>query len=59
MAEQIGVFNTDINGGKLLKKNYFSLHDLMLNEFFINLTYLLPLNLFLYTWTFLKELEQE
>ncbi len=58
-AEQIGVFNTDINFGKIMKGKYLSLHDLMLNEFFINLSYLLPLNLFLYTWRFLKELEQE
>jgi hypothetical protein len=58
-AEQIGVFNTKINFGKILKGGYFSLQNLMLNEFFINMTFFLPLNLFLYTWRFLKELEQE
>ena len=41
-----------------MKGSYFSIRDLMINEFLINITYLLPLNLFLYTWRFLKELEQ-
>ena len=59
VAEQIGVFNTDINFGRIMKGGYFSLRNLMLNEFFINMTFFLPLNLFLYTWRFLKELEQE
>ena len=42
-----------------MKGGSFSLRDLMINEFLINITYLLPLNLFLYTWRFLKELEHE
>jgi hypothetical protein len=57
-AEQVGYFNFEINGTNILKGDHFSLRNNMIPAFLGNLIFLEPLNLFLYTWRFLRELEQ-
>ena len=57
-AYQVGYFNYNINGTQILKGDFYSLRNLMIRNFLDNLIYLEPLNLFLYTWRFLRELEQ-
>ena len=42
-----------------MKGDHNSLHNLTIFVFLYNLIYLEPLNLFLYTWRFLRELELE
>jgi hypothetical protein len=57
-AYQVGYFNILINGTQIQRGDVFSLRDIMIDSFLLNLIYLEPLNLFLYTWRFLSELEQ-
>ena len=54
----VGHFSNTINGTQILKDGSNSLPNLLIKNFLINLIYLEPLNLFLYTWRFLSELEQ-
>jgi hypothetical protein len=42
-----------------MKADISSLRNIMIPEFLFNLIYLEPLNLFLYAWRFLRELEKE
>jgi len=58
-AFQVGVFNYEINRTQIMKGKSYSLHFKMVNAFLYSLVYLEPLNLFLYTWRFLDELEQQ
>ncbi len=58
-AESIGFFTYNINGNTLMKPSFFSLRGLMTTGFLRDLIYLEPLNLFLYAWRFLRELEEE
>ncbi len=55
---QVGQFYYHINGTHIQKDAFSSLRHQMINCFLLNLIYLEPLNLFLYTWRFLSELEQ-
>ncbi len=57
-AYQVGYFNTEINGTQIQNDGRNSLHNVMINTFLQFLIYLEPMNLFLYTWRFLSELEQ-
>ena len=57
-AAQVGYFNLQINGTQILKGYSLSLRNFTIVDFLNNLIYLEPLNLFLYTWRFLRELEQ-
>ncbi len=57
-AKQVGYFNLSINGTQIQKDGYYSLHNVIIDYFLLRLIYLEPLNLFLYTWRFLSELEQ-
>jgi hypothetical protein len=57
-AGEVGYFNFEINGTHILKGDPFSLRNFMIRTFLFNLILLEPLNLFLYTWRFLPELEQ-
>ncbi len=58
-ANQIGYLNHSINGTRIIQKDsYSSLRNILINGFLLRLIYLEPLNLFLYTWRFLSELEQ-
>ena len=57
-AGQVGLFTNKINGIHILKGDTFSLRNWIIQEFLQNLIYLEPLNIFLYTWRFLRELEQ-
>jgi hypothetical protein len=56
-AFEIGAFNYNINGTSIQNDGANSLRYFMINGFLVNLVFLEPLNLFLYTWRFLKELE--
>jgi hypothetical protein len=58
-ASSIGVFNYGINGTELIRGNIGSMRDLIITRFLLNMTYFEPLNLFLYSWRFLRELEHE
>ena len=58
-AIKIGQFNYGINGNELIRGNTGSKRDLIITEFLISMTYFEPLNLFLYSWRFLRELEHE
>ena len=58
-ASFIGRFNYDINGTELIRGNIGGMRDLIITEFLLNMTYFEPLNLFLYSWRFLRELEHE
>ena len=58
-AQQVGLFNYIINGTQFLKGSQSSFRNLIITDFHSNLIYLEPLNLFLYTWRFLNQLEQE
>jgi hypothetical protein len=42
-----------------MNSGYYSLRNFEINAFLLNLVFLEPLNIFLYTWRFLRELEQE
>ena len=57
-AYQVGYFNYNINGTQILKGYSLSLRNFTIVDFLNNLIYLEPLNLFLYTWRFLRELKQ-
>ncbi len=57
-ANQVGYFNIRINGTQIQNDGYYSLRNSMIDWFLNDLIYLEPLNLFLYTWRFLSELEQ-
>ncbi len=57
-ANKVGVFSNSINGGQIQKDAYNSHRNLMVDSFLLSLIYLEPLNLFLYTWRFLSELDQ-
>ncbi len=57
-AYEIGYFNLQINGTHIQKDGYLSLRNVTIDYFLFSLIYLEPLNLFLYTWRFLSELEQ-
>ncbi len=57
-AYQVGYFNHHINGTQIQNDGYYSLRNIMIDTFLYNLIFLEPLNLFLYTWRFLSELEQ-
>ncbi len=57
-ADQVGHFNHSINGTQIQNDDKLSLRNIMIGTFLFNLIYLEPLNLFLYTWRFLSELEQ-
>ncbi len=57
-ALHVGHFNVNINGTQIQNDGYNSLRNFMIDSFLFNLIYLEPLNLFLYTWRFLSELEQ-
>ena len=57
-AGQVGAFNLFINGTPILKGYYLSLRNFMIRTSLFNLIFLEPLNVFLYTWRFLRELEQ-
>ena len=57
-AYEVGLFNSAINGTQILNGSSQSLKNLMIIGFLLNLIYLEPLSLFLYTWRFLSELEQ-
>ena len=57
-AYQVGSFNYSINGAHILKGDFYSLRNFLIPNFLYLLIYLEPLNLFLYTWRFLRELEQ-
>jgi hypothetical protein len=57
-AYQVGVFNFDINDTDLQNDGTLSLRYFVINAFLLNLISLEPLNLFMYTWRFLSELEQ-
>ena len=56
-VNQVGAFNLEINGTQLMNGDYYSLRHIMINLFLTNLLYLEPLNLFFYTWRFLREIE--
>ena len=58
-AEQIGFFNYKINGTQIQNDKMLGLRFWIINFFTGYLTYLEPLNMFLYTWRFLAELELE
>ena len=57
-AIEVGYFNYKINGVPILKGDFLSLRNWTIRNFLIDLIFLEPLNLFLYTWRFLRELEQ-
>jgi hypothetical protein len=57
-AYQVGNFNIRINGTQIQNDSYSSLRNSFIDVFLFNLIYLEPLNLFLYTWRLLPELEQ-
>ncbi len=57
-ALEVGDLNYNINGSSIQKDGPLSLHNFMVDGFLINLIYLEPLNLFLYTWWFLPVLEE-
>ena len=42
-----------------MNSGYWSLENFEIGAFLLNLIFLEPLNIFLYTWRFLRELEQE
>ena len=48
-----------INGTPILKGDHYPLRRFMIPDFLMYMIYLEPLNLFLYTWRFMRELEQE
>ena len=58
-AYQVGHINSSINENQSLSGNHSSFHNLLISDFFQNLVYLEPLNLFLYAWRFLYQLELE
>ena len=58
-AYMIGYFNGGINGTQLMKGSLGDMRDLIITGFLENMTLLEPLNLFMYSWRFLKELEHE
>ena len=57
-AGQVGYFYYGITGTQILKGDPYSLRNWMIGIFLFNLIFLEPLNLFLYTWRFVRELEQ-
>jgi hypothetical protein len=58
VANQIGEFNYKINGTLLMKGYVGSFRNLYITYYISLLYYLGPLNLFLYTCCFLRELQQ-
>jgi uncharacterized membrane protein YozB (DUF420 family) len=54
----VGVFNFIIDGNTILKGDIFSLRNCMITAFLNYMIFIEPMNLFLYTWRFLNELEQ-
>jgi hypothetical protein len=58
-AYEIGQFNGRVNGGFIRKGAYDSVRNEALDQFLVKFIYLEPLNLFMYTWYFLRNLEQE
>ena len=58
-AVQVGHFNLLINGTPILKGDHYPLSRFMIPDFLMFMIYLEPLNLFLYTWRFMRKLEQE
>ncbi len=58
-ASAVGSFNFDINRSRIMKGQHYSLRNTTITFFLLKLIYLQPLNLFLYTWRFLRELEEE
>ena len=58
-ANEVGTFNNFINGTQFLKGSEFSPRNFMIDSILDNLIFLEPLNMFLYTWCFLYQLEQE
>jgi hypothetical protein len=57
-VEEVGIFKYYINGTLIIKGDPESLRNWTIRIFLFDLIYLEPLNLFLYTWRFLRELEQ-
>jgi hypothetical protein len=57
-AYQVGYFNFPINGTRIQNDGLTSLRRILIGSFLSKLIFLEPLNLFLYTWRFLSELEQ-
>ena len=57
-AYQVGYFNYKINSTQILKGDRSSLRNWKIRAFLLDLIYMEPLNIFLYTWRFLRELEQ-
>jgi hypothetical protein len=57
-AYEVGLFNNRINGTQILNGSSQSLKNTMIIGFLVNIIYLEPLSLFLYTWQFLSEVEQ-
>ena len=58
-AYQVGYYNHFTNGTYLLRASYDSLNSRLIRTYLNTFIYLEPLNLFLYTWRFLDQLEQE
>jgi hypothetical protein len=59
VALEIGIFNLKITGNNTIKSERTSLRSELIIESLNNLIFLEPLNLFLYTWRFLSQLQQE
>ena len=58
-AGRVGEFNYSIGGYSILKGEFDSLRNILILSFLKNLIYLLPLNVFLYSWRFMREIEME
>ena len=54
-----GVFNLYTNGNRILNGKNYGLKDFVIQQFLLQAIKLEPLNIFLYTWRFLKILEVE
>ena len=55
----MGYYNHNINGSTFLKVNYGTLYSEITRTFLNSMISFEPLNLFLYTWRFLDQLEYE
>ena len=58
-AYQVGSFSYGINSIQITKGDRSSLRNIMIENFLYQLIYLQPINLALYTWRFLRELEED
>ena len=58
-AYEVGFFISQINGTRKDKCKGVSLHDFIVSSFLQGFNLLEPLNVFLYTWRLLRQLEKE